>query len=730
MPAPKTLKYRILLGVIILVLTSGLTVAWLAAYHYSQSLHENMKSQAITVAQNLAMQAADKVLINDLVGIQRMLENRKRSDQSVGYLLLVRGDRVLGHTFEDGVPQGLLVGLDKVKEFGSVTLIEATSGERYLDVAWPIMHGEAGVVRLGLKESPYSEKMKAFWGQITLVTLLVLGVAAFLCLLFARSIARPLENLSRTVQEFGNGDRKIRIKELEGPLEVLALSRSFNNMVDEVEDYTRRLEQRSADLERAQQQTQVSCKIMQEVGALATPVEIGRLLTARLKAILPCNEVVLAALYEAEGQALVFRDDAKLEISAPSESQALKDLLGGLKEKREFQLADLPRFLATPAMSVSKRLTMVPLHGEGETFAALAVTCHENKQCESCELRVAELIADQASGALLRALRNEEEMRLLADQTAYDHGFRGMVGKDSRMQTVYKLIQDVAPTDSTVLILGESGTGKELVARAIHDISHRKERPFVVIDCSSYPATLLESELFGHEKGAFTGAIRRKAGRFEMADGGTIFLDEVGEIPLSAQSKLLRVIQTHRFERIGGEETLDLDVRILAATNKDLVSEVKAGNFREDLYYRLYVFPLEMPPLRERRNDIPRLARHFLARFIKEQGRQISDFSPAAMKQLLDYDWPGNVRELENLVERSVVLAKGEVVEAWDLPPDLRQSETSMARPLDYHEKTILVEALAQNDWNKKAAAQSLGISRTTLYRKIRKYGLDEPTRH
>jgi two-component system response regulator HydG len=303
------------------------------------------------------------------------------------------------------------------------------------------------------------------------------------------------------------------------------------------------------------------------------------------------------------------------------------------------------------------------------------------------------------------------------------------------MQLIYKLIEDIAPTDATVLIQGESGTGKELVARAIHLRSPRKEKPFIVINCSAYPATLLESELFGHEKGAFTGAIRKKSGRFEQAHTGTVFLDEIGEISPSAQIKLLRVLQTRKFERLGGEETVTVDVRILAATNKELLQEVKNGHFREDLFYRLNVIPINLPLLRERRNDIPLLTRHFLRRFAAEQGKDIEELSPEAMRLFLDYSWPGNVRELENSIEHGTVLAKGSQIEASDLPAVLPNAKAHAQPPamqptMAEHERDVLQQVLDECGWNKKKAALRLGISRSTLYDKLRKYQITRPTTH
>jgi len=302
------------------------------------------------------------------------------------------------------------------------------------------------------------------------------------------------------------------------------------------------------------------------------------------------------------------------------------------------------------------------------------------------------------------------------------------------MQNIYRLIEDIAPTDATVLIQGESGTGKELVASAIHRQSPRRDKPFIVINCSAYPVTLLESELFGHEKGAFTGAIRQKIGRFEQADSGTVFLDEIGEISPSAQIKLLRVLQSQKFERIGGEETLNVDVRILAATNKDLLREVTNGSFREDLFYRLNVIPIQLPPLRKRRNDIPLLARYFLHRFALEQNKEIQDFSSEAMRLLLDYPWPGNVRELENSIEHTAVLAKRSKVEILDLPSAIRDAAPPVSSETPgtilENEKKLLQEVLQECGWNKKKTALQLGISRSTLYEKLKKYQIIKPTVH
>jgi two-component system response regulator HydG len=312
----------------------------------------------------------------------------------------------------------------------------------------------------------------------------------------------------------------------------------------------------------------------------------------------------------------------------------------------------------------------------------------------------------QAAGVIKRAVLQEEEIRQIENQVETTAEFSGIIGKDSKMQLIYKLIEDIAPTDATALIQGESGTGKELVARAIHRRSPRKNKPFVVINCSAYPA----SELFGHEKGAFTGAIRQKSGRFEQAHDGTVFLDEIGEIAPSAQIRLLRVLQTQKFERIGGEKTLNVNVRIIAATNNELLQQVKQGTFREDLYYRLNVIPITLPPLSERRNDIPLLALHFLHLFAAEQGKKIEQFSPEAMRLLLDHTWPGNVRELENTIEHATVLAKGVRIEVSDLPAMFRSAastnQATKQPTLVENEIKLLQEVLEECDWNKKQAAK------------------------
>jgi len=324
-------------------------------------------------------------------------------------------------------------------------------------------------------------------------------------------------------------------------------------------------------------------------------------------------------------------------------------------------------------------------------------------------------------------LKREKDKNILLTQALEKrYSFGNILGKNTQMQAIYELISDLSNTDSTVLIQGESGTGKELIARAIHFNSYRKNKPFVVANCSAYSQNLLESELFGHEKGSFTGAIRRKIGRFELAHGGTIFLDEIGEVSPPTQILLLRVLQDHRFERVGGEETLEVDVRVIAATNKNLMEEIRKGTFREDIYYRLNVIPIFVPPLRAREDDIPLLASHFLQKFSQEKGKEVTSISPEVMEILLAHSWPGNVRELENVIEHAIIIAKQEKILPKNLPQYLLQQPlpTKQLISLQDHEKNLIMKTLEETNWNKHQTAKKLKINRSTLYGKMKRYGL------
>jgi formate hydrogenlyase transcriptional activator len=309
------------------------------------------------------------------------------------------------------------------------------------------------------------------------------------------------------------------------------------------------------------------------------------------------------------------------------------------------------------------------------------------------------------------------------------HGFEGIVGSSRALRSVLDQVRIVAPTDSTVLIEGETGTGKEVIANAIHANSNRRHRPFVKLNCAAIPSGLLESELFGHERGAFTGAVAQKVGRFEAADGGTLFLDEIGDMPPELQAKLLRVLQEREFERLGSSYTRRVDVRVVAATNQDLATRVSEKQFRIDLYYRLNVFPISLPPLRLRSDDIPPLVAHFVHRYGARMSKQISKVSKDAMAALKSHSWPGNVRELQNFIERAVILTQGETLEVPALPARLPIRTDAMT--LAEAEREHILQALADSHWvvgGKAGAAARLGLKRTTLIDKMRKRGLSRET--
>jgi len=344
----------------------------------------------------------------------------------------------------------------------------------------------------------------------------------------------------------------------------------------------------------------------------------------------------------------------------------------------------------------------------------------------------AELLALVTRALEKRSL--EREVAFLRSELARHHDFEELVGQHPEMQRLYRLIAQVARTTTTVLITGESGTGKELIARAIHRQSPRRDRPFVPVNPAALSDTLVESELFGHERGAFTGAYQRKLGRFELAQGGTLFLDEIASLKPELQVKLLRVLQEREFERVGGTRSIRLDARIIAATNTDLRAAVARGAFREDLYYRLAVVPIAVPPLRDRREDIPLLVSHFIRRYNRAFGRNVEGLSPEAMAALCDYAWPGNVRELQNVIERVVALAEGRVIGLNDLPLDLllpdhrRRLHAAETLPLrqatEEFERQIVLRVLERVRWNRSEAARLLGIHRNSLQAMLHRWGL------
>jgi formate hydrogenlyase transcriptional activator len=383
-----------------------------------------------------------------------------------------------------------------------------------------------------------------------------------------------------------------------------------------------------------------------------------------------------------------------------------------------------------------RSLCRLPLCGSRGCFGVLSIAGSRPYSYSEQDARFLLLAADQIALGLANLLLRAEVQRLksefgeqevyVEDEVPSERPFEGVIGRSPALQRVLREVEVVAPTDSGVLIQGETGTGKELIAQAIHNRSDRRDRPFIKVNCAAIPSGLLESELFGHEKGAFTGAIMRKPGRFELADKGTLFLDEVGDIPLDLQAKLLRVLQEHEFERLGSTRTQQVDVRVIAATHRDLKQMVEEGTFRSDLYYRLHVFPLMVPPLRERREDIPLIVRHFVDKYAQRMNRRIETIPARTMEVLANYRWPGNVRELQNLVERAVILSPGTSLRAplEELKHDTTEASATSLSTLEEMEREHVLRALRESNWvtgGPNGAAVRLGMKRTTLAYRIRK---------
>ena len=350
-------------------------------------------------------------------------------------------------------------------------------------------------------------------------------------------------------------------------------------------------------------------------------------------------------------------------------------------------------------------------------------------QIDELEMRIARAVRSQTL---------ESENRELRSQVDTKFGLENVIGQSSAMEGIFEIVKQVAPARASVLVLGESGTGKELIAKAIHNLSPRAKQPLVTVHCAALSATLLESELFGHEKGSFTGAHERRIGRFEQANGGTLFLDEIGEIDQSTQVKLLRFLGERTFERVGSSQTITSDVRIIAATNRNLEEEVATGNFREDLFFRLRVVELNLPPLRDRGTDAVLLARAFLEELADENAKAIVDFHPDAVETLLNHHWPGNVRELRTAIEHAVVLCRGDIITPRDLPPSVRGESAAAPHPeakevlnkknltVEDAEKALIIRALKECNGNRTKAAEKIGMSRRTLHRKLHTYNLHD----
>ncbi|MFQ6070196.1 MAG: sigma-54-dependent transcriptional regulator [Candidatus Aminicenantales bacterium] len=412
----------------------------------------------------------------------------------------------------------------------------------------------------------------------------------------------------------------------------------------------------------------------------------------------------------------------KVEIAASGE-EALQ-IIG--QKKIHIMIADLimPGIDGIELMKKAKKLIptlstiIITAHGTIQTAITAiregAYDYIEKPFCpEKVELLIEKLVEHQNLIEENISLRRKIEDRFL---------FESIIAKSSKMIKIIELIKTVAPTNATVLITGETGTGKEVVARAIHHQSHRKNKPFIATSCAALPESLLESELFGHEKGSFTGAVAKKKGKFEAADKGTLFLDEIGEINMNTQIHLLRALEEKKITRVGGNEEIEVDVRVIAATNKNLKSLVKEGKFREDLYYRLNVVTFDLPPLKERKEDILPLAEHFLKKYAEENGKRVKKFSPQVVEFMLNYSWPGNVRELENMVERGVILSKQGAITMDELPQDVIHPSQVEEKTLEAVTKNHILNILEETKGNISKAAKILGIQRMTLYNRLKKY--------
>jgi transcriptional regulator with PAS, ATPase and Fis domain len=388
-----------------------------------------------------------------------------------------------------------------------------------------------------------------------------------------------------------------------------------------------------------------------------------------------------------------------------------------------------------PALDIARRLNIQTttdyrklLTSEVDLIVDVTGTPTVHEQLEA-DPRKIEVMGRLSAMFMWQLVQERIKSEAMTEVIRSKYSLANFIWKNEKMQEIFDLLPKIATTHSTVLIEGESGTGKELIAHAIHQLSLREDKPFIRVNCGALAEGVLESELFGHVKGAFTGAIAHKIGRFELADTGTIFLDEIGELSPATQVKLLRVVQEGEFERVGDSERLKVDVRIIAATHKDLKKAIEQNEFRQDLYYRLRVVPIHLPPLRERKDDIPPLVRHFLQKFNQEMRRKVGHVSLDAIKLLTEYDYPGNVRELENIIEHAMVFCTGEVLEAEHLQKEIREPDKfkemiKAERPLATIEKEVMLKILNDTHWNYQKTATRLGMSRTTLWRRIKLYGL------
>jgi two-component system response regulator HydG len=438
------------------------------------------------------------------------------------------------------------------------------------------------------------------------------------------------------------------------------------------------------------------------------------------------HRTMLKAVLTSEGYQISEADDGKTAIEAV-EGESY-DLI--LMDVRMTELDGIEAMQEIKKISPAIPIIIMTAYGSVETAVDALKSGAYDYLTKPLDIEELKILIQKA----LDHYRLREENIVLRERLADRFDFSRIIGKSKAMKDLFETLAMVAPSDATILLYGESGTGKEIVANALHENSPRARRPFIKVSCAALPETLLESELFGHERGAFTGAIGRKEGRFQLANGGTIFLDEVSEMSPTTQVKLLRVLQEREFEPLGSTKTIRVDIRIIATTNKNLEEEVKEGNFREDLFYRLNVVPIELPALRKRKEDVPLLAKHFLNICSEKAQTPIKGFLPKTMDLMIRYDWPGNIRELENAIERAVLLCQGEYISPEDLPHAVQGAEggelPGVAVPsgmtLKEVEREVIVQILEETDGNRTQTARILGISRKTLQNKLKEYGIRE----
>jgi len=526
--------------------------------------------------------------------------------------------------------------------------------------------------------------------------------------------------------------------EVEGVLRLEREVTQWRHLEEELSTRSGELAARSRELQKTQQQLEMLFDISRQVSTKSSLPELINFLHGVALEIVPGSEP-LFLLLDAPSEHFLRLEECRAQVLEPlkrlqqirlEEPGLVADFIQYLHKIKEPQVNTmgernkLPSFLKIISELYPSWFGL-PISTEQQCLGYFLSGSPAPREYPQADLHFFKALFAQVAGQIHHLVLHEAEIGQLHQQTPERTAHGEIIGKSKKMQEVYELIDLVSGSDATVLITGDNGTGKELVAQAIHRASHRRRGPFVVANCSAYSPTLLESELFGHERGAFTGAIRQRKGRIERAHGGTLFLDEIGDISPATQVLLLRFLQDHCFERVGGERAIEADVRVLAATNKDLFGQVEAGRFRDDLYYRLNVIAIHLPSLKDRKEDIALLAQHFLQKYNAKEGKKIQKFSANAMQALLDYEWPGNVRQLENAVSHAVIITPGEVIRRRHLPRFLRDAgEDAASASLSDNERRLILKVLQEANWNKHDAARRLQVSRSTLYSKIQRYGL------